>query len=185
MCRLSTRFVNRKCDIVSVDKIINLGVVVKEHKPLLDENNFEKKREFRKTLSRMPKQGKIFGVCAGLADYFDMDVTLIRVLFVVATLFSGFGVVLYLILAVVLPVNNEGEKPFEEKLTRLGKDLRDNKYLLRSRNYAGFGLVVLGVWLLVGQFFPEIFDFKWNFVWPAVLILIGLSVIFRSGYDRK
>lgn len=60
----------------------------------------------KKTLYRLPKQGKIAGVCAGLADYFDMDVTLMRVLFVVGACISGIGLLLYIVLAIILPVGD-------------------------------------------------------------------------------
>lgn len=56
----------------------------------------------------MLKKGKnksIFGVCSGLADYTGIDVTLIRVGFAVASLFYGLAIVVYLILAVVMPEN--------------------------------------------------------------------------------
>jgi len=46
---------------------------------------------------------KIFGVCSGLGDYFDMDPTLIRVLFLVAFIVFGSGLLIYLILALVMP----------------------------------------------------------------------------------
>jgi phage shock protein PspC (stress-responsive transcriptional regulator) len=48
---------------------------------------------------------KLAGVCAGLGDYFDLDPTLVRVVFAVATVFTGIlpGVVLYAILALVIP----------------------------------------------------------------------------------
>jgi phage shock protein C len=48
---------------------------------------------------------KLAGVCAGLADYFDVDPTLMRVIFLVATFFTGIipGIVLYAILAFVIP----------------------------------------------------------------------------------
>ena len=46
---------------------------------------------------------KLFGVCSGLADYFNVDPTLIRVLFVFAFIAFGSGLLLYLILAIVLP----------------------------------------------------------------------------------
>lgn len=46
---------------------------------------------------------KIFGVCGGLGNYFDLDPTLIRVGFLVAVLMFGTGVLLYLILALVMP----------------------------------------------------------------------------------
>lgn len=46
---------------------------------------------------------KIFGVCSGLANYFDVDPTIMRVLFIVAVLGFGTGILIYLILAVVMP----------------------------------------------------------------------------------
>ena len=46
---------------------------------------------------------KIFGVCSGLANYFDVDPTIVRLLFVVAFLFAGTGLLLYLILFVMMP----------------------------------------------------------------------------------
>jgi phage shock protein C len=56
-------------------------------------------------LHRDRAAGKLAGVCAGLADYFDVDATLVRALYAVATLFSGVapGIVLYVILMLVVP----------------------------------------------------------------------------------
>ena len=49
------------------------------------------------------KDKKITGVCGGLGAYFDIDPTLIRVLFLAAALMFGSGILLYIILAVVMP----------------------------------------------------------------------------------
>ena len=48
---------------------------------------------------------KLAGVCAGLAEYFDLDPTLVRVAYAFLTVFSaGFpGVLLYIVLAIVMP----------------------------------------------------------------------------------
>jgi len=46
---------------------------------------------------------KLFGVCSGLANYFDMDPTIVRLLFLIAVLVFGTGVLLYIVLAVVIP----------------------------------------------------------------------------------
>jgi len=43
------------------------------------------------------------GVCSGLADYFDMDVTIVRLLFVFVALAGGFSIIPYVILWIVLP----------------------------------------------------------------------------------
>jgi len=49
------------------------------------------------------KEGKIFGVCAGLAEYLDIDVTIIRIAFVFSVLFAGVGLIPYIVLAIVMP----------------------------------------------------------------------------------
>lgn len=46
---------------------------------------------------------KIFGVCGGLGEYFDIDPTIIRVIFLGALIMFGTGFVLYLLLALVMP----------------------------------------------------------------------------------
>ena len=49
------------------------------------------------------KERKIFGVCSGLGDYFDIDPTVVRVLFLASVLLFGTGLLLYIILAIVMP----------------------------------------------------------------------------------
>jgi phage shock protein C len=46
---------------------------------------------------------KLFGVCSGLANYFDLDPTLVRVGFVLAVVLGGTGILAYIILAIVMP----------------------------------------------------------------------------------
>jgi phage shock protein C len=57
-----------------------------------------------KKLKRSSNQ-MVWGVCAGLAEYFNMDVTLVRILYVLLSVFSaGFpGLLLYIILALIMP----------------------------------------------------------------------------------
>ena len=60
--------------------------------------------DFReKRLYRISEQGKIAGVCAGLSEYFGMDVTLIRLAMVAFALAGGGGVLFYIIAAIVMP----------------------------------------------------------------------------------
>lgn len=49
------------------------------------------------------KDKKIFGVCGGLGTYFDIDPTIIRVAFLVGFVMFGSGLILYLIMALVMP----------------------------------------------------------------------------------
>ncbi|MFZ5999422.1 MAG: PspC domain-containing protein [Bacteroidota bacterium] len=46
---------------------------------------------------------KLFGVCSGLANYFDMDPTVMRIIFLVGFFCFGTGLLLYLVLAVAMP----------------------------------------------------------------------------------
>ncbi|MEQ9169482.1 MAG: PspC domain-containing protein [Marinoscillum sp.] len=46
---------------------------------------------------------KLFGVCSGLANYLDVDPTLMRALFVIAVLMAGTGVLAYIVLAFIMP----------------------------------------------------------------------------------
>ena len=63
----------------------------------------------RKRLVRPRANRKIAGVCAGLAEYFDLDVTLVRVLWLVITFFSAlvFGTVGYVVAWIVMPEEPE------------------------------------------------------------------------------
>ncbi|KMQ77622.1 transcriptional regulator, partial [Edwardsiella ictaluri] len=65
-------------------------------------------------LYRLPQRGVFKGVCAGIADYFDVPVALVRAMAVVSIFCGLFVITLaaYLILAFTLPVA-QGERPPE------------------------------------------------------------------------
>lgn len=55
-------------------------------------------------LTKSSYDKKLAGVCGGLAQYFDMDPTLVRVCCAVFTFFSvGTGLIIYIILAIIMP----------------------------------------------------------------------------------
>ena len=56
-----------------------------------------------KRLTRDTKNQKIAGVCAGLADYLDMDQTLVRAIWILFTLLGGSGILAYLIFWLIMP----------------------------------------------------------------------------------
>ena len=60
-----------------------------------------------RVLRRRREGEKLAGVCGGLAEYFDVDPTLMRVVYLVGTFFTGIvpGAILYLILALVIPAD--------------------------------------------------------------------------------
>jgi phage shock protein C len=60
----------------------------------------------KKLFRAREKDSMVAGVCAGLADYFDFDVTWVRLFWVFASLVWGAGVLVYLIFWVVVPRKN-------------------------------------------------------------------------------
>ena len=56
-----------------------------------------------KRLYKSTSDRKLAGVCAGIAEYFNIDPTLIRLGWAVGTLFAGVGIIAYIIAAIVVP----------------------------------------------------------------------------------
>jgi len=61
----------------------------------------------RQKLMRSRTDRKIAGVCAGFAEYFDLDVTVVRVVWLIVALFGGGGIVAYIIAWIVMPEEPE------------------------------------------------------------------------------
>ena len=57
----------------------------------------------QKKLYRSAKNRQLAGVCGGLAEYLNMDPTVIRVLWAVVSLFAFVGVVAYIVCAIIIP----------------------------------------------------------------------------------
>jgi len=58
-----------------------------------------------KRLYKSNKDKKIDGVCAGIAEYFEIDPTLVRLGWILVTCFAGAGILAYIIAAIVIPRN--------------------------------------------------------------------------------
>lgn len=63
--------------------------------------------EEKKRLTRS-NSGMIAGVCAGIADYLDIDPTIVRVAYILMVFFAGVGVLIYFILWLVIPKKEIG-----------------------------------------------------------------------------
>ncbi len=61
--------------------------------------------ENKKKLTRSQSNKMLAGVCGGLAEYFGLDASLIRIIYVLGTIFTAFaGVLVYIILWIVMPI---------------------------------------------------------------------------------
>lgn len=63
----------------------------------------------QKKLTRSMSDKTLCGVCSGFAKYFNVDVTLVRVLYAALTLFSAAfpGIILYIICLLIIPQDHE------------------------------------------------------------------------------
>ncbi len=60
-----------------------------------------------KKLKRSLSNKMLGGVCAGFAEYFDTDVTLVRILWILFTLFGGAGIIIYIACLIIMPTENK------------------------------------------------------------------------------
>ena len=60
-----------------------------------------------KRIYKITEGKKLCGVCGGIAEYFDIDPTLVRVGWALFTLFAGFGLLASIICAIIFPDKNE------------------------------------------------------------------------------
>ncbi len=68
-----------------------------------------------KQLVKISSEGKISGVCAGLADYFGMDVSIVRIIWALAVVFGvGAPILIYIIMAIILPDYDPDSVPYKE-----------------------------------------------------------------------
>lgn len=64
-----------------------------------------------KKLRRSRSEKMIAGVCGGIAEYFDLDVTLVRIAYVLLSFFTAFaGLLCYIILMMVMPQENFSDR---------------------------------------------------------------------------
>lgn len=139
---------------------------------------------------------KLGGVCAGIADYLDVDPTWIRLGFAIFALMSGLGVVLYLLLWVIVPEQGresmsaaetvqEGVAEIAEHTRRAVGELRSvTRSPLRAQQMAGIVLLVLGLAFLA----RTLAWWRWidfDLLWPLLLIGGGMVLLFwRNGRYR-
>lgn len=145
-----------------------------------------------KKLYRSVTDKMIGGVCGGIAEYFDIDPLIVRLVFVLAVIFGGSGILAYIILWIIIPqkpfiitpfnqdkskendsgnTEAENKKQNEFKMNMIS-DKQNNKSV-----FAGAFLIVLGVIFLLNNFVP---GFYFKDYWPLVLIGLGLAIIVKA-----
>lgn len=160
-------------------------------------------------LERNQHNKMIAGVASGLAEYFELDVTLVRILFVLAVIFGFAGLWIYLIMWIAIPekpffqnfhnfeadykaketpVNAEyraAEQPYTPYSEPLQPPVYSKKKSGSSRVVAGLILIAVGAYFLLAEFhvLPPWFSiFK---LWPIAIIALGILIMSQSGKKKK
>jgi len=157
--------------------------------------------EKNKRLYRSAKSKVFGGVAGGIAEYFDIDPIIIRLLFVIIAFAGGGGAIVYLILWIALPL--EPIMPFNMNMGSGEPFSNDNQGEPSSADYntgasnpfnipvkpenrngliGGIVLISLGLIFLANRFIPNI-DF--GDLWPLVLVVLGGVLIATSFAERK
>lgn len=158
-----------------------------------------------KKLHRSRSDRMIWGVCGGLAEYFNIDPTIVRVIAVLLIFANGIGILAYIILAIVVPLESskaaepkdvikENVEEMKETASGLGHEIHSSfekeqvtseeaaKARRRGRNLLGIILIAVGIFFLLSSF-DLFWWFRWSYLWPVILVAIGLLII--VGARRK
>lgn len=150
-------------------------------------------------LYRSRKDKMLGGVAGGLAEYFDIDPTLVRIAFVIILFLGGSGILAYLILWIVVPEepyvfnmpgsgtdqSQTGEQKTDEQKT--GEGTQEDAFKAyqqaaemqrhRRRNLAGWILIIFGALFLAQNFLP---NFCIGNFWPLILVAIGAALLLKA-----
>lgn len=145
-------------------------------------------------LYRSQTDSMVAGVCGGLGNYLNVDPILFRVLFVLALILGGSGLLVYIILWIVIPEDNslaiKKENQNNEPMTDTnnqqtgGEQPQGNQKPQKNDGnlWGGLILITLGGIFLIDRFVPRI-DF--GDLWPLILIVVGIILITKSYQQNR
>lgn len=133
-----------------------------------------------KRLYRSRKDRMISGVCGGIAHYFEVDPTLIRLAFILFLFAGGSGILAYIIGAIIIPEGDYDKEDDVEVYNEDGSqaDVDPDYRQKKTKQFVGYGLMVVGAALLLNNF---VWWFDSKLLWGAGIVAIGFYLIF----DKK
>ena len=145
-------------------------------------------------LYRCRHNQRVAGVAAGVAEFFDLDPTLVRVLFFLSIFFGGLGLLLYIGMAIIVPLEPvsageagaagdaaAGETPAVAG-DGVSPDPAGHRHTARRdgpwTTLLGGGLILFGSLALIDRFLPA-WDVE-HVIGPVILIGIGALLVTRA-----
>lgn len=135
-----------------------------------------------KRLERITDEAMVGGVCAGLAQYFGISRTLVRLVFLIGIPLPGFpAFLIYVILWIVMPEQSVRASAAQSTIYSNPvfsmNPYNPNQPASPDRSVVGGAvLILLGILFLIDRYF----DISFGDIWPFALIGIGLWLIFRD-----
>lgn len=128
---------------------------------------------------------KIAGVCGGIAEYFGIDPTIVRLLWLVMIFAYGTGIMIYIVAAIIMPereggggsvnLNKNKDSFFNEDIKTIKAKYDDEK----SKKVIGIILIALGV-ILFSKRFIVLSWLSFKLLFPLILIVVGISVLSKG-----
>ena len=135
---------------------------------------------------------RIAGVASGLAEYFEVDPTIVRILWVCSVLFGGVGLLLYIAMAIIVPMEPQESAPAGDPADATTGDTPvapttgwqsppvPHRHATRGNGrtgmFVGLVLILFGALALVDAFLPSWAD-GGRFLWPAFIVGIGALLV--------
>jgi phage shock protein PspC (stress-responsive transcriptional regulator) len=161
--------------------------------------------QVNRRLYRCRHDQRIAGVASGVAEYFDADPTIVRILWVLSIFVGGFGLLLYIAMALIVPLEPEqgfigtgsqADAPTDEMTGEAavagptgwqqppsGHRHASHRGQGRGTLFVGMALVLFGALALVDAYLPAWADHG-RFLWPAFILGIG-AILVASAVRRE
>ena len=134
-------------------------------------------------LYRCRHDRRLAGVAAGLAEFFELDPTLVRLLWFLSIFFTGgLSILLYIGLALIVPAEPISEA---EAAQAAAVPYEGHHHAARGEGsgrlvtFFGLALILLGGLALVDAFVPSWVD-AWRYLGPAFIVGIGALLVFGA-----
>jgi len=143
----------------------------------------EPKRLYRSAGNRV-----LAGVCGGLGEYFNLDPTVVRVLFAFFAFAGGVGIVAYVALWIIIPDAGKSPANLGQQTEAAVQEMKSEAENVLSGNQSSPGsaalfigsiLVLVGIFALGNQVLPWRI-FRWEMFWPFALVAVGVAIMIRK-----
>ena len=148
-----------------------------------------------KKLYRNESDKVLGGVASGLAEYLNLDVTVVRIAFLLLFFFGGSGFLIYIVMWIAVPAKKNfnyttdyrvyDDPAYKRPVSEVYEPQRERPG--NGRFWAGLVLVIFGLYFLFYEFHFIPYWFSIGKLWPLIFIIPGIIILSNSRRkeDRK